>query len=95
MWHPTLIPEAVRRLDQVLYVVAWILLGLSSIAGLISLVFMWHESCRPAGREPYPLWSRTSIAPHSPPQTSRPRFVMVPLTQIVLTAPRGTRYCAG
>jgi hypothetical protein len=87
MGHPTLIPEAAPHLMQALYWAGWILSGLSSIVALTSLVFVWHECYRPAGREPHVLWSRTSIARHSPPQTSRPRFVMVRLTQIVLTAP--------
>ena len=88
MGHPTLISEAAPHLIEALYWAAWILLALSSIVGLTSLVFIWQECYRPAGREPYLLRRRASIAPHSPPQTSRPRFVMARLTQIVLTAPR-------
>ena len=87
MEHLILVPETARQLIQALYWAAWILLGLFSIVGLTSLAFVWHECYRPARRKPY-LRSRPGITPHFPPQTSRPRFIMVRLTQIVLTAPR-------
>ena len=87
MWHLNLVSETTIQLVEALYWAAWILLGLFSIVGVTSLVFVWHECYRPARRKPS-LRSRPSIAPHSPPQTLRPRFVIVRLAQIVLTAPR-------
>ena len=87
MVHTTFIPEDAWQLVQALYWAAWILLALFSIVGVTSLVFVWHECYSPARRKPF-LRSRPSITPHSPPQTSRPRFVMLRLAQIVLTAPR-------
>jgi hypothetical protein len=87
MEHLNLVPETAWQLVKALYWAAWILLGLFSIVGLTSLAFVWHECYRPARRKPY-LRSRPGIAPHFPPQASRPRFVMVRLAQIVLRAPR-------
>lgn len=82
-------PESLLQLYPTLLLwIAWIFIGFAWLAGVTSLVFVWRECFCSAIRQPVLPRSMDCPAPHPPPETVRPRFALLPLIRIVLTAHR-------
>jgi hypothetical protein len=81
--------ESALQLNRaLLYWTAWMLLRLACLAGLTVLVFVWRECFVSSVRQPALPHGMERPDLHSPPETSRPRFALLPLIRIALTTRR-------